>query len=129
MLKYSVIKMVELADWNKLVSDTYKRPYSLQQQDGCVGRGTRSILVPSSHKTDEFMNESVPEEVNGSKMGVRFKKWLERDPDKGVGDRKEDYEIELFWTRNFYPDINMVANDLHAKGLIKEGRYHINIDW
>lgn len=36
--------------------------------------------------------------------------------------------INLFWERNFYPDINTLANDLYKKGLIKKGEYLIVID-
>ncbi len=62
-------------------------------------------------------------------MGVKFAAWLARDPLKPVGSHKEKWEIELFWARNFYPDIETVANDLHKKGLLKAGKYTINIDW
>jgi len=75
------------------------------------------------------MSESVPEIVNGVEMGVKFHNWLERDPKQPVGDDATDWTIELFWERNFYPDVQMVANDLHSKGLIEAGDYIINIDW
>lgn len=35
----------------------------------------------------------------------------------------------MWWVRNFYPDVNMVANDLYEKGLLEAGEYLINIDW
>lgn len=38
-MKITTVQMIELYDWNKLVEETYGRTYSLQQQDGCCGRG------------------------------------------------------------------------------------------
>ena len=35
----------------------------------------------------------------------------------------------MFWERNFYPHVEMVMNDLHAKGLVEAGEYVIDIDW
>ena len=61
-------------------------------------------------------------------MGVKFEKWLERDIKQSVEGRT-DWYISLFWERNFYPNIQTVANDLHEKGLIEAGDYTINIDW
>ena len=45
------------------------------------------------------------------------------------GFRKDQWAIDLWWERNFYPNIQMVANDLHSKGLLEAGEYTINIDW
>lgn len=67
--------------------------------------------------------------VNGDEMGVSFKAWLERNPSQELPDDKNSWSLELFWGRNFYPDVQMVANDLHAKGLIEAGDYVIDIDW
>jgi hypothetical protein len=62
-------------------------------------------------------------------MGVKFHKWLERDPNEPVGNVTNKTSIELWWERNFYPDIETVANDLYNNGLIEAGNYVINIDW
>jgi hypothetical protein len=35
----------------------------------------------------------------------------------------------MWWGRNFYPELSVVVNDLHAKGLLDEGEYEIDIDW
>lgn len=75
------------------------------------------------------MNDSIPEVVNGYEMGVKFEVWLARDPNQPITNQKYDWELELFWERNFYPDIHTLANDLHSKGLIEAGDYLINIDW
>lgn len=40
-----------------------------------------------------------------------------------------DWQLNLFWERNFYPDIHVIANDLCKKGLLLAGEYDIKIDW
>jgi hypothetical protein len=75
------------------------------------------------------MNDSIPEIVNGDIMGVKFKTWLDRNPKQPIVDQEFDWDLSLFWERNFYPDIQIVANDLYKKGLIEAGDYIINIDW
>lgn len=128
MLKYTEKKFIEVQDWDNLVVKTYGRPYAFQQQDGCQSRGTFNITIPSP--ADDFENTTIPEIVNHRERGVSFTAWLERDPNQPVD--KTEYGssfTDLWWYRNFYPDIQMVANDLHSKGLIKAGEYTINIDW
>ena len=125
------IKIVESNDWDKLVRETYGKPYCFQQQDGCKERQLVHLEVPMEPM--DFPNHSIPEVVNGEEMGVSFEAWLARDPKEPL--RYEDsittaqWEIELFWNRNFYPDVSMIINDLYAKGLIEEGPFTINIDW
>ena len=130
MLKVKNVQMIDVSDWDDLVQQTYGRIYNFQQQDGCKERGTFSFTVPS-HAYD-YENDTIPEEVNGNEMGVSFKAWLARDPKQKL-DTNDEWDREnglsLFWERNFYPDIQMIANDLHAKGLIEAGKYVINIDW
>lgn len=126
-MKITSINLIALADWNKLVESTYGRPYSFQQQDGCRPRGIYSFTVPD--KAEDFERVTVPEVVNDPVMGVKFDAWLKRDPKQPLPDRPEDWATRLWWARNFYPDIQMVANDLHARGLLEAGDYTINIDW
>lgn len=130
MIKYKTKKVISLQDWDDLVVKTYGRPYSFQQQDGCKSRGSYDITVPEKWVND-YEEETVPEIVNGEEMGVSFKAWLARDPKLKITDKStfgNDF-TELWWDRNFYPDVSMIVNDLHAKGLLEEGNYTINIDW
>jgi hypothetical protein len=127
-MKTKTVKMIEVSDWDKLVQETYGRPYSFQQQNGCQDRGTFQLEVPSTECYD-FEDDTIPEVVNGDEMGVSFKAWLARDPKQKLPGCEEGYCLDLFWERNFYPCIEMVANDLHAKGLLEAGEYTINIDW
>lgn len=120
-------KVIGVSDWDCLVVDTYKRPYSFQQQDGCKERQRVRITIPD-HPYD-YEQDQILEVVNGDQMGVSFKSWLERDPQQELPNDKNSRSLELFWERNFYPDVQMVANDLHTKGLIEAGDYVIDIDW
>ena len=130
-IKTKTEQVINVSDWDDLVQETYKRPYSFQQQDGCKERQRVRITIPC--EVNDFENDTVPEVVNHEDMGVSFKAWLARDPKQKLKDEKEDhqagYVIELWWARNFYPTIEMVANDLHAKGLLEAGDYTIDIDW
>jgi hypothetical protein len=128
-MKYKNVKVIELRDWDNLVQQTYGRPYDFQQQYGCQSRGKFNITIPSEETEDEDMNDSIPEVVNGDEMGVKFDVWLARDPKQPIRNQQFDFELDLFWSRNFYPDIYTVANDLHKKGLIEAGEYVIDIDW
>jgi len=131
-MKTKTETIIDVAEWDALVEKIYKRPYNFQQQGGCKSRGVFRFTVPGDSE-DEDMNDTIPEVVNHNTMGVKFAKWLERDPKQPLSEddecRKDQWAIDLWWTRNFYPDFQTVANDLHAKGLLKSGSYTIDIDW
>jgi len=127
-MKIRTEKVIDVSDWDALVEKTYGKPYSFQQQDGCQERGNFYLAVPEP--SEDYENDSLPEEVNHEEMGVSFKAWLNRDPKTPLAsEREDDFSIRLWWERNFYPNIQMIANDLHAKGLLEAGDYTINIDW
>lgn len=129
-LKYANRKVIDEYDWNQLVIKTYGKPYAFQQQEGCMQNNTFfEIDIPCELTNDENMHDSIPEEINGEEMGVKFETWLARDPKQSVDGDNSGWGINLFWERNFYPDIYTLANDLHKKGLIEEGCYIIKIDW
>lgn len=128
-MKMTRTNIIKLQDFDNLVKDTYKRHYSFQQQEGCKRRGTFYFSIPVEDCDDNEMYESIPEKVNGEKMGVKFNSWVSRDPKQPIINQTQDYELELFWQRNFYPDIYTLLADLHSKGLIETGEYGIKIDW
>jgi len=128
-MKMKNVKLIEVGDWDNLVSSTYNRIYQFQQQCGCQERGIFNLTIPSKYTEDEEMHDSIPEKVNGEEIGVKFKNWLERDPNQPLINQKYDWDLKLFWERNFYPDIYTVANDLYEKGFIEAGEYIIHIDW
>lgn len=129
-LKIKTKKVIDSFDFDKLVKETYGRTYCFQQQDGCQPRGNVHFSVPEE-SYDEEMHDDIPEVVNGSKMGVKFKTWLDRDPNKPLPGKSDDdtFSLRLFWQRNFYPDFGTLINDLHEKGLIEAGEYTMEIDW
>lgn len=130
-LKFKEVKIIDVDDWDNLVTEVYGKPYSFQQQDGCKSRGIKYFDIPDDFTWwEDFENDSIPEEVNGDKMGVSFKAWLERDPKKPLDTGREDsFDIELFWHRNFYPCVGMIVQDLYKRGILQDGSYGINIDW
>lgn len=127
MIRTRTETLIDVQDWDALVTETYGRPYSFQQQDGCKERQLVPIAVPD--EPVDFENDAVAEIVNGDEMGVSFKAWLARDPKTPLKDRDDTFGLTLWWERNFYPDVRMIANDLYVKGLIEAGDYMINIDW
>lgn len=129
-MKIESVQMINCFEWDKLVMETYGRVYNFQKQDGCRSRGKFEFDVPfDDYAVDEGMNDSIPEEVNGSEMGVKFAVWLERDPKEPIPNQEHDYQLEIFWERKFYPAFGTLVNDLHSKGLIEAGEYIIDIDW
>lgn len=135
-LKFRTEQIIDVQDWDRLVTETYGRIYSFQQQDDCRERQHVYFVVAPDAEYDAYTNDTVPEVVNGEEMGVSFAAWLARDPKQpldGNGDPNEatsdQWQIDLWWDRNFYPHLMEVANDLYAKGLIEAGEYAINVDW
>ena len=122
MIKSKQVNIVRVDDFDELVQSTYGKIYSFQQQDGCKDRGTEHITVPCPHPYD-YENDSLPEIINHYEMGVSFKAWLERDPNQPLKDSHpaEHRRLNLWWSRNFYPNIDMVVNDLYEKGLLPAG--------
>lgn len=127
MIKFKLEKVISVHDWDNLVVKTYGRPYNFQQQDGCKDRQRFYLAVPD--EAEDYENDTIPEKINGAEMGVSFKAWLARDPQEWNGKENDKRFLDLFWDRNFYPNVQMIANDLHEKGLLPEGEYTIDIDW
>lgn len=142
------IKIINVGEWDQLVSTIYGRRYHFQQQKSCREMGFTKITIPDDSFEDE-MNDSIPEIINDEvNMGVKFHVWLDRDPEAILNPSDNELElcdyyhyprnkqkwcenvdnINLFWDRNFYPCLQAVANDLFYKGLIGSGDYIIEID-
>lgn len=126
-LRTSTQTTIDLHDWDSFVEEVYERPYSFQQQDGCKSRGRVYLRVPC--EACDYKNDTVPEVVNHEERGVSFKAWLARDPKQPLPGCEDSFGLELWWARNFYPSVEMIANDLHERGLLKAGEYTIIIDW
>ena len=131
-MKTRNVTIIDVDEWNKTVEKIYKRPYSFQQQDGCKERGIFYFSVPDD--SDDFENDTLPEKSNHEEMGVSFAAWLKRDPKQALsipddGLESADWNIRLWWKRNFYPEFQTLANDLCSRGELKAGKYAIEIDW
>ena len=124
------VNIMDVSEWDALVKKTYGKRYSFQQQDGCKDRGVVYFNVPEDDPED-FENNSVPEEVNHEEMGVSFQAWLDRDPKEPLASSDLNYTwgLILWWERNFYPNAQMLVNDLHAKGLLPSGEFGIDVNW
>lgn len=116
-LPVSIRNIIDESDFSEFVSEVYGRPYRLQQQDGCMSR--RLINVEYKYPGD-YMRDDIPYEINGDVMGVSFDAWKARP----VG-----VEADIWWQRNFYPELYTVFADLVKHGLIAPGEYDINVDW
>lgn len=130
MIKTKLTQVIDVSDWDDLVSTTYGKPYSFQQQEGCKERQRVRIRVPVDYPED-FDNTGIPFEVNGREMGVSFETWLNTSPEETNKNFNINYPWEnvLFWYRNFYPHEDMIINDLNSRGLLPDGEYSIDIDW
>lgn len=122
-------RVIDVYDWDNLVTETYGKPYSFQQQDDCKDRGIENFSCPC--EPEDYENDTVPEIVNHGDMGVSFKAWLERDPNQKLSNPEDQnsWSLGLWWNRNFYPHVSMIINDLHEKGILEEGDFSIEIDW
>ena len=111
------VTLIDSFEFDKLVKDTYGKPYCFQQQDGCKGRGTYEFSLPIEYPED-YRNDEV--NLAKDEMGVSFSSWLATPP--------ESFR-EIEWARNFYPDAEILLQDMHLKGVLPEGDYLIRIDW
>jgi hypothetical protein len=114
------VKLIGETEFSRLVSETYGRPYQLQQQDNCMGQ-------------DEIERVTVPDEGIDIDDDARFAEWRDADvPDPvGVlhGETRWDWEVELYWQREYYPPLQELVNDLHERGLLPQGDYVIHASW
>jgi len=128
-MKITTEQVIKVEDFNTLVENTYSRPYDLQQQDGCMDRQLLRVTVPE--ECDDYDNTTVEEPVTSDEMGVSFEAWKNRDPGEKLAssDVYSKWEVELWFRRKFYPELQMLLNDLYKKGLLASGDYTIEIDW
>jgi len=120
-MKITTVQSIDVDDWDNLVEKTYGKIYNFQQQDGCKDRGIAHIRVPCQ---DPYDYEKETLDRDNDEMGVSFAAWLAAKTPS-----RSNWRAEMFWERNFYPNIDMIVNDLHAKGLLPAGDYQIVIDW
>lgn len=121
MIPFKVVKMIDVKDFDRLVEDTYKKPYTLQLQE--LSKSPLRIVVPDPDAED-YENNATPTIYN-QLIGVSFKKWLETDPATNLPGDYHGFYTKSWWEYSFFPNLGIVINDLHAKGLLDEGEYYI----
>ncbi len=142
-LKIETWQVIHETEFSKLVEETYGRPYQLQQQEPMMGQNeVRHVVVPSTNTFngqndptfEQWLKRSVNEPVPDP-TGEMWEKFYAENPDQGTYTPRDDARLpgglthELWWTRDFYPPLEEVLNDLHRRGLIAEGEYHIEAWW
>lgn len=118
------------SEWDKLVNETYGKPYELQQQNDCYENGSIiefEVPFSSSEPYSKFENATLPYKINGEEMGVSLESWTTTDEDSFP--YKDKYDKGFWYERNFYPHYEEIANDLYNKGLLQAGSYVIDISW
>lgn len=141
-LKIEDYKVVYDGEWSRFVSEVYGRPYDLQQQDGGMSRCHLYVEVPVAPEDIEIFKEDCLGDISPcdeKSMCVDFERWLSRDPEQLVPDdvvrqdcswvENKRFNTDLWWERNFYPHIDILANDLYEKGFLPAGQYLILVDW
>lgn len=121
MIKSKIKHVISSAAWNKQVSKIYGRPYSIEDQF----EFNRVLGFKVPNRSFDFANETVEENEDTKETGVNFKSWIARDPDQKIGSDPCAFVTTLWWYRAFYPDIEVLANDLFKKGLLERGEYVI----
>ena len=58
MIRTRTETLIDVQDWDALVTETYGRPYSFQQQDGCYDRQLVHITIPD--ECEDFENKKNP---------------------------------------------------------------------
>jgi hypothetical protein len=127
-LNFEIVKLIDDSSWSEFVQNVYGKPYCFQQQDGCRSRGVYLLEVPDN-QAEDFESGGENEDEDGELMGTSLESWLARDPKEPLEGQEYDWQLTNWWEKNFYPTIEILANDLHSKGLLEEGEYIINVNW
>lgn len=120
MIKSKKVNQIDDSYFDTIVVATYEKPYCFQQTNGCQDRGVVCFNVPEINHDSEYA--TIGEAIEGEECGVAFEDWLAADPNDSAFD-------DIVFERNVYPQLQDLANDMHAKGLIEPGEYQIRIDW
>lgn len=130
-LKTNTKTTIPLQDWNAFIKEIYGKPYSFQQQEGCRDKGIYTIYIPETlpKENEDYGYDYDPSTPEKELCGVPLTVWLSRDPKQPLEGQKYDFELEIWWFRQFYPYIEELEEDLARKGLLDPGEYTIIIDW
>lgn|SRR5574343_400590 len=121
MIKTKPKHVINSDVWDKYVTKIYKRPYSISDQ--FEFKNVLEFKVPN--RAIDFANEIVEEDESTKETGVNFKSWISRDPSQPISGDPRPFVTKLWWFRSFYPEIDVLANDLYKKGQLERGEYVI----
>lgn len=119
------IEVVPCEEFDELVRKTYNRPYCIQQQNNTALETIVKININNAQDYPSVKIEGHPDVWDID--GVSFADWINRDPKEKLNDMMDDWEIDLWWQRHFYPELNTIAKDLYQKGLLDKKTYKILI--
>ena len=103
MLKYKTVKLVWESDLQDLILDTYGRRTEWAAEQEMSQNETRNFTVPSNRYVDED--------------SLTVAQWL-------AGETTELYGYTLV-----EPEMQLILNDLHARGLVEAGEYVVEVWW
>ena len=106
------------SEFSDLVRQTFERPYSLQQQG-------------DMHSQESFVRFDVPADREEEEhwQAVSMEEWLAATPPDPEDRSMEAFTDRLRWDREFYPQLDSVANELHARGQLDAGTYVLHVWW
>ncbi|WP_043736189.1 hypothetical protein [Nocardia asiatica] len=105
------VTLIDENTFSALVSHLHARPYRLQQQgDGLPQNTIVKITVPA-------LEHDWP--------GIPLAEWAATP----IGDYTYPWQAETHWEREYYPCLEDVVNDLHARGLLAAGNYALHVRW
>lgn len=112
------VKLIHESELSKRVAEMFERPYQLQQQGDMLGQ-------------DSVVIADVPAEPEFDLDLPSFLEWSTRDVNLEPPGESWHYpwQRELWWHREFYPDLQEVLNELHRLGELPEGKYAIHVWW
>lgn len=124
-MKTKTVKIAEVNDFDELVMNTYGIPYNFQQQGGCKNTSIEYFCFPFN---GDYTNTTLPFEINGKTRGISFEVWKNHDMEELKKMFSDDWEVGMFYARNFYPHIERLLQDLVDKELISGKCFGIEIN-
>ena len=108
------VKLIWEHELNELITATYGRPYNYGRWQE-MGQDTMTQVT-------------VPEEADEPWEGgpPSLEEWLAGEPPATLTDA---WRIEQWWQTEYCPELQVVVNDLHARGLMPAGDYVMHVWW
>lgn len=113
------VTLIDEGEFSRLVSKTYQRPYSFQQQGSMMGQDTIwEFSLPLRYEPDDEYGYNDWE-------GPSLLEWCTTP----IGEFDSEWKAKLHWHREYYPEFEAVIDDMHKRGLIPDGDYALHVQW